>query len=187
MSRAFFIIIFRQRLGKSEIGVLYRCMTTVNDIELLFRKNFKAMLTLANRLVHDEETARDIVHDIFASLLSDSPESVTTAYLLNGVRFACLNHIRDLSVRQRIYNLYSYETDDMESDSLPDDEAAARLNAVIERNLTEQCQRVVRLRFTGRLTYREIAEELGISEVAVYKHLRHALNVLRKNIKDYER
>ncbi len=162
-------------------------MTTVNDIEQLFRGNFKALFTLANRLVHDEDTARDIVHDVFASLLSDSPQSVTKAYLFNGVRYACLNHIRSLSVRSRLYHLYAYELEATEEEICVEEEDVAWLNSTIENNLTEQCQRVLRLRFTSGLTYREIAEKLGISEIAVYKHLRHALNVLRKKFNEYER
>ncbi len=162
-------------------------MTTVNDIEQLFRSNFKALFTLANRLVHDEDTARDIVHDVFASLLSDSPQSVTKAYLFNGVRYACLNHIRSLSVRSRLYHLYAYELEATEEEICVEEEDVAWLNSTIENNLTEQCQRVLRLRFTSGLTYREIAEKLGISEIAVYKHLRHALNVLRKKFNEYER
>ncbi len=162
-------------------------MTTVNDIEQLFRSNFKVLFTLANRLVHDEDTARDIVHDVFASLLSDSPQSVTKAYLFNGVRYACLNHIRSLSVRSRLYHLYAYELEATEEEICVEEEDVAWSNSTIENNLTEQCQRVLRLRFTSGLTYREIAEKLGISEIAVYKHLRHALNVLRKKFNEYER
>ncbi|MBD5227794.1 MAG: sigma-70 family RNA polymerase sigma factor [Bacteroidales bacterium] len=161
------------------------CMTTANDIEQLFRSNFKAMFILANRLVRDEETARDIVHDVFASLLSDSPETITTAFLFKGVRFACLNHIRNLSIRQRLNKLYALELDEIEDEEWPDEDDIAWLNSVLDRHLSEQCRRVVRLRFSDHLSYRELAETLGISETAVYKHLRHALDVLRLKFKDY--
>lgn len=160
-------------------------MTTINDIEQLFRNNFKAMLTYANRLVHDEDSARDIVHDVFASLLLNKPVNVSTAYLFNGVRYACLNHIRDLSLRQRLHNLYAYEMEDVENEGSIDNDSEW-LNKVIERSLTEQNQRIIRLRFTERLTYHEIGEALGISEVAVYKHLSHALNILHQKFKEHE-
>ncbi len=161
-------------------------MTTADDIERLFRANFKAMLTLAARMVHDEDAARDIVHDVFASLLADCPESVSTAYLLNGVRFACLNHIRSQSIRQRLEQLYPYDMADADDESVGN-EAADWLNSVVDSALSEQCRRVVRLRFAARLTYKEIAEELGVSEVTVYKHLRHALDVLRQKFHEHER
>lgn len=103
------------------------------------------------------------------------------------MRFACLNHIRNLSVRERLNRLYALDLCEIEDDAWPDDEDVARLNAIVDSRLSDQCRRVVRLRFSGRLSYGDIAAELGISEVAVYKHLRHALNVLRENFIRNER
>ena len=155
-------------------------MTTKSDIERLFRSNYPAMLTLAIRLLHDADTARDIVHDVFESVLSENLAEVTPAYLLTGVRFACLKYIRNLSQRERFINLYALDLDEIEDDERPDPEDVARLNELIDQPLTEQDRRVVRMRFTDRMPYSEIAAQLGISEVAVYKHLRHAMDVLRQ-------
>ena len=156
-------------------------MTTKSEIEQLFRGNYMAMLTLAIRLLHDADTARDIVHDVFESVLSGNLSTVTPAYLLTGVRFACLKHLRSLSVRERFNNLYALNLDEIEDDEWPDPEDVARLNELIDGALTSQCRRVVKLRFNKRMTYGEIAGQLGITEVAVYKHLRHAMDVLRQN------
>lgn len=156
-------------------------MTTRSDIEQLFRSCYPAMLTLAIRLLHDVDTARDIVHDVFESVLSENLSTVTRAYLLTGVRFACLKHLRNLSLRERFNNLYALDFDEIEDDEWPDPEDVARLNELIDQSLTMQDRQVVRLRFNERMTYDEIAGQLGISEVAVYKHLRHAMDVLRHN------
>ena len=156
-------------------------MTTKSDIEQLFRSNYPAMLTLAIRMLHDAETARDIVHDVFESVLSENLSAVTPAYLLTGVRFASLKYLRGLSLRVRFNNLYAIDLDGIEDDEWPDPEDVARLNELIDRELSEQCRRVVRMRFNQRMSYGEIARLLGISEVAVYKHLRHAMDVLRQN------
>ena len=162
-------------------------MTQEFDIEQLFRSNYRAMLSLARRIVHDDDTAEDIVHDIFASLLTDRPPRVTSAYLLRGVRFACLNHIRNLTVRDRLNKLYTLDTGSIADEEWPDPEDIALLNEIVDCRLSAQCRRVMRLRFTSRLTYREIAEETGMSEVAVYKYLRQALNILRENFTHNER
>ena len=139
------------------------------------------MLTLAIRMLHDAETARDIVHDVFESVLSENLSAVTPAYLLTGVRFASLKYLRGLSLRVRFNNLYAIDLDGIEDDEWPVPEDVARLNELIDRELSEQCRRVVRMRFNQRMSYGEIARQLGISEVAVYKHLRHAMDVLRQN------
>lgn len=156
-------------------------MTTNSDIEKLFRSNYTAMLTLAIRLLHDTDTARDIVHDVFESVLSENLSTVTPAYLFTAVRFACLKQLRNLLLRERFNNLYALDLDEIEDEEWPDPEDVARLNALIDEALPPQCRRVVRLRFNERMTYGEIAGQLGISEVAVYKHLRHAMDVLRQN------
>lgn len=174
------------RVREIEIRGLYRCMTITDDIEQLFRNNYKAMLIFANRLVHDGEVARDIVHDVFASLLSGDIRSVTPAYLISGVRYACLKHIRHTSVRERINKMYALNLQEIEDEEWPDDEDIARLNMIINRFLPEQTRRIVRLRFESRMTYKEIAEEISVSEVSVYKHLRRAMNVLRQNFKEHE-
>lgn len=162
-------------------------MTTRNDIEQLFRHHYKAMLLFATRLVHDQEAARDIVHDVFASLLNNENSTVTSGYLINGVRFACLKHIRNLSVRNRLNCLYALDCMEIENEEWPDEKNIQLIREIIDTKLSEQCRRVLRLRFTCGMKYHEIAEELSISETAVYKHLRHAFIVLRQNFSTNER
>lgn len=91
-------------------------MMTKDDIEQIFRSNYRTMLLLANRMVHDEDAARDIVHDVFASLLSGSASAATPSYLLSGVRFACLKYIRSLSVRERLNKMYALDLSEIEDE-----------------------------------------------------------------------
>lgn len=144
------------------------------------------MLILANRLLHDEDSARDIVHDVFSSLLSRNVESVTESYLLQGLRFACLKHIRSLSVKERINKLYALDCEEIETEDWPNEEEVSLIRKVVEFELPALTAKIVRLRFYERMSYKEIATNLSISEVTVYKHLHHAIGVLRKKLKDHE-
>ena len=162
-------------------------MITTSDIERLFRNNYKEMLVFANSMLHDEEIARDIVHDVFASLLTGDVHSVTRAYLMSGVRFGCLKYLRNLSTRERLNKLYAVDLEEIQNERWPDDEDMAVIREVVERCLPELTRRVVRLRFVDQKSYKEIAEYLSVSEVTVYKHLRHAINVLRQKFKNYGR
>lgn len=76
--------------------------------------------------------------------------------------------------------------EEAEDDNWPDDEDVAKINAIIDL-LPEQTRKVVKLRFCSRLKYSEIAEELSVSEVSVYKHLRRAINVIRQKFNNDER
>lgn len=59
-------------------------MTDRNDIELLFKSNFSRLHSLAMAMIHDDDSARDIVHDVFASLLADHEGLVVSpAYHMN--------------------------------------------------------------------------------------------------------
>lgn len=44
-------------------------MTYRNDIEGLFKAHYAQMYRLAAALLHDDDLARDIVHDVFVTLL----------------------------------------------------------------------------------------------------------------------
>lgn len=151
-----------------------------NEIDRLFRDNYAAMHRLASRLMCDSETARDIVHDVFASLLDSQRRDVTAYYLMRAVRNRCINALRDLDVRRRLNELYTVDFSEIDDEEWPDEEELQLLEATIE-GLPPQCGRVVRLRFASGMSYREIAATLTISGSTVYKHLRHALDVLHRN------
>lgn len=154
-------------------------MTTTNDIEQLFKTHYAAMYRLAMLILRDGDSAKDIVHDVFEALLTTGTSAVSGAYLLRAVRNRCINQIKSLSVQDRLKELYSVGEQEIDDEDWPDDETIALIQSTVANELTEACRRVVNLRFTDGKSYKEIAEFLGISEVAVYKHLRHAIDVLR--------
>ncbi|MGN0228804.1 MAG: hypothetical protein ACI4BH_03245, partial [Muribaculaceae bacterium] len=90
-------------------------------------------------------------------MLSENLTTITPAYLLTGVRFACLKHLRSLSLRERFNNIYALDFDEIEDEQWPDPEDVARLNELIDQSLTMQDRRVVRMRFNERMSYGEIA------------------------------
>ena len=133
-------------------------------------------------LLRNEDVARDIVHDIFESLLNAGHTDVSGQYLLKSVRNRCLNYLRGLSTSERIKELYALDEQEVAAEEWPDDETIAKIHSTVSNNLTDACRRVVELRFTDGMSYKEISQTLGISEVAVYKHLRHAIDVLRSKL-----
>ena len=158
-------------------------MTDKNDIELLFKANFSRLHSLALAMIHDDDIARDIVHDIFASLLT-APQNqiVSPAYLVKAVRNRCLNQIRDLEIKNRVTNLFFLENDEYERDDWPDEETIARIYQIINDDLTIQERQIMDLRFDKGMKFSKVAKSMGISENAVYKHFRQALKVIRKKL-----
>ncbi len=157
-------------------------MTTKDDIEQLFRTNYAAMYRLAMLLLRDDDVAGDIVHDVFETLLNTRKYDVSAAYLLTAVRNRCLKHIRRLSVQDRFKAVYSVDDVEIEEEDWPDDETIALIQSTVSNDLSGACRRVVELRFSEGKSYQEITDILGISKAAVYKHLRHAIDVLREKL-----
>lgn len=155
----------------------------LKEIEILFKANYGSMLKLAVATLHDVDAANDVVHGVFSSLLASGlSDSVDKAYLLRATRNRALNHIRNLDARKRIAELYALESDTDETNDVAHD--YGQIARMIEDSLTPQTAEVVRLRFYEGLKYFEISERLGISEAAVYKHLRRAIDILRPIIKE---
>jgi RNA polymerase sigma-70 factor (ECF subfamily) len=150
------------------------------EIERLFRQYYVQMTRLARTLLYDDEEARDVVSEVFATLIkADITPKDIERYLLISVRIRCLNLIEHKSVRAKFEQAYTLE---MRSEPEPtdDDDRLRRVMTYAEQNLTEQTLRVFRMRHLQGMKYQEIAEELGISRVMVYKHLTQAMEKMRE-------
>ncbi|MDO5396296.1 MAG: sigma-70 family RNA polymerase sigma factor, partial [Bacteroidales bacterium] len=151
----------------------------------LFKAHYAQMHRLAKVLLHDDDLARDIVHNVFTFLLDGHADyPVSQAYLLRAVRNRCLNHIRDLGIRQRVMNRYFADFEEYGDEEWPDETTIVEIYAIIRHELPEQCQRAVELRFSYAMKIEEVSAEMGISKTMVCKHLRHALCLIRKKLRE---
>ena len=155
---------------------------TQKEIEWLFRQHYAQLTRLARSLLYDAEEARDVVSEVFATLLgADIAPRNVEGYLLMSVRNRCMNLLEHKSVRAKFERAYTLEMK-AESQPVTDDDRLKRLMAYAEQNLTEQTLRVFRMRHLQGMKYQEIAHELGISRVMVYKHLAQAMEKIREYI-----
>ena len=156
----------------------------MKDIEQLFHQHYAQMRRLATTLLYDDEEARDVVSEVFATLLKTDlvPRNVES-YLLMSVRNRCLNLLEHKSVRAKFEQAYVLEVKAETNRSEETEDTEQRLQklmAFARRNLTEQTLRVFRMRHLQGMKYQEIADELGISRVMVYKHLTQAMEKIRE-------
>ncbi len=144
------------------------------------------MYRLAKALLLDNDSAHDIVHEVFVSLLySKDDAKISLTYLLSAVRNRSLNMIRDKGIHNRILNLYFCDIDEYDTEDWPDEETIAEIYQIIKEDLTPQCRRIMELRFIEGLKFSKIAETIGVSENAVYKHVRQALIEIRKHLNQH--
>ena len=100
---------------------------------------------------------------------------------MNAVRNRCLNHIRDCEIHQRIIAGYYLDSESEQHISF-DDERMSNIRTLVSSELPPQARRIIELRFYSGLQFSEIAVEMGISETAVYRHLRKALILIRQKL-----
>ncbi len=142
--------------------------------------HYEELLQRACILLHDEEDARDAVSDVMARLMATDilPEGEKLiAYARSSVRFECLNRLKRMKLQERMRRALPLE--DAEADIRDEEESYQQYQQFIQTELTPQTRRIFRMHYGERLKYREIAEQIGISEAAVYKHLSQAITKLK--------
>ncbi|MDE6290702.1 MAG: sigma-70 family RNA polymerase sigma factor, partial [Muribaculaceae bacterium] len=150
---------------------------STTEFETLYIQCFPPAMGLAISLLHEEEEARDVVHEVFLKLW-ESGERVGNpkAYVIRSVRNASVSRIRRLDVREKIRSKLMLEPP-------PDDFDYERLNeevkTAIRQLLTSRERQVVDKIYTEGMSYKDKAASLGVSVAAVNKNIVGALKKLR--------
>ena len=154
-------------------------MTDKREFERIFRQYYGGMFRLARKMLGNDQESKDMVSDVFTQLLNshtDLHSDTLQSYLLTSVRNRCLNLLVHKQREQAaIVDLRTGENDNTEQEQLD------MLHRYIDDHMPEMTQRILRLRYQQGLKYREIADELKVSEVTVFHHLSQSL----KELKDY--
>ena len=161
-------------------------MTDQKKLEKLFKQHYRQMYRLATMLLHDDAESKDVVHDIFAHLLRNSldlREDTAESYLLTSVRNRCLNVIRSRQIQERVEHLYLLDLDTTITPTERLEEELEALYKGIDQLEPPVGRDIIMQHFRDGITFKEIANSLGVSETTVYKHLRRALNQLRTQLK----
>lgn len=156
------------------------------EVERLFRKYYPDMYRRALTILYDRQESDDVVCGIFEALLQQDMELLPNSeeqYLLGSVRKECLQRISLKSNRERLLQFYAKERQ-IEEDMQKDEERLKRLQAVAHRCLTKQELLIFHKRFLEGQSYDDIATELGISRVAVWKHLSHLVKTIKQQFKN---
>lgn len=154
---------------------------TASEFESIYAKCFPSAMRLAMSLLHDEDDARDAVHEAFLRLWDSKKEVINpTAFIVCVVRNLCLNRISALGTRERMLRMLTLEPFDENSDG--EDQQDALKNAV-DQLLTAREREVVEKIYTEKMSYKEAAGHFGVSTAAINKHLTAALRKLRNHFK----
>ena len=158
------------------------------SFERLFRDNYGKAYYLALRILHDDEASKDVVADAFELVwrrLQDCEVDKLSSYLLTAVKNVCLDYIRKQNIRNRYVQANVQAVGKQSFNPEEVDLHEEKIQTIIRSldELTPRTQQIVTMCYVQRKKYREVAEELGISESAVKKHIMQALSYMRQKFK----
>ena len=154
------------------------------DIEQLFRRHYEKMYNLARCILSDDDESKDVVSEVFATILADEvvllPGS-EEGYLMRSVRNRCLNLIAHKSVKERVVKLLLDDAEVILSEET--DDRLDQLMRLIEDLEPPIRKLIFRLRYLQEKSYQEVAEEVGVSKVTVFNHLSKAMDWIKTTLK----
>lgn len=150
---------------------------TKQEFEILFKTHYASMYGLAYSLLYDEDDSKDVVGDVFASLLDGGlalKSDNARGFLLTCVRNSCINVIRHRRVQERFTRLYVTQQEPL-ADAMDDSVMLEELRRYIDANLSPLSRRIFMLRYLQDMTVQKVAYAVGVSRVTVYHHLSQSL------------
>ena len=155
-----------------------------SQIESLFKTHYTQMYHLALTLLFDEAESKDVVSDVFASLLSGKvvmKADNAKAFLLASVRHRCLNVLQHKQVHERFARLLTEGTDTLVSDNTVEEQMQMEeLMRYVRENLSSLELQIFRLRYLREMTCQEVAEALNVSRQTVHTLLKQTVGKIRK-------
>jgi len=176
--------------------VSYKSYVDSELIRLMLSDDYKAYMEVYERYsqqlyrhackkLSDRDQIKDLLQEVFAALWQNrsslTPESPLAGYLYATLRYRIIKLIAHKKVESvyfeslAAYNMHDNRTADY---LIREKELGQLIESEIIR-LPEKMQEVFRMSRQSHLSHKEIAEELGLSETTVKKHVNNALKVLR--------
>jgi RNA polymerase sigma-70 factor (ECF subfamily) len=167
------------------------CSDDQHAFELIFEATHTVLIGISFRMTKSAESAEEIVDDVFCALWKNRKKiNITTSftpYLIASVRNRSLDHLRKFknerpSTLEVAHAVASSET--IASDLLAYEELNNHIKAAI-KSLPTQCRLIFTMSREQELTYKEIADKLGISIKTVDTQMGRALKHIRKGLKAF--
>lgn len=156
--------------------------------DALYRRHAEALYQAAYRKLPVPHLVEDLLQEVFANLYRKRAALAGIenfrAYLYNALRYRILNELRNSLLHSEHHRRLPVDTT-AEADIRYDLQLLEKQFAEALEKLTERSREIFLLSRRDHLSYKEIADRLGISVKAVEKHMSRSLQVMRHELKDY--
>lgn len=159
--------------------------------DTLFYLYNKRVYYFAFRLLNSSVDAEEIVQNVFLALWNQRKtlniSDTVTSYLFGIARYQIYEQIRQ-KLNHEAYTEYFLEQNKEYSFITEDEVVCNELENKVQyylQQLPERRREIFMLSRMEKLSYKEIAQKLGISENTVDTQIRHALNFLRRQLSEF--
>jgi RNA polymerase sigma-70 factor (family 1) len=157
--------------------------------ESIFKEHYNTLANYAYSILKNKQNAEDVVQDVFVKLWQNSPDVISTPqvkfYLVAATKNKCISFLRKESGKTFV------QPEDAQLHAHADEPARTEqenITLVISKALTAlppQCLAIFKLSRFGKLTYQQIADELGLSVKTVENQMGKALRIMRNYAKQH--
>ncbi len=152
-----------------------------SEFHELYTLCFPPALRMAMSLLHNVDEARDVVHEVMLRLWESGLRVENPpAFVVRSVRNASLNRLESIETRRRIEQRLAL---DPPPDDFDPDERNAEVLTAMKILLTAREQKVMDKIYIEGLSYKDAAEDLGVSVASINKNIVGALKKLRTRFK----
>jgi len=179
-----------QAYGSYSDGELAFLLTQNDDRAFteIYNRFYGLLFIHACKRLNDDEEAKDVVQQLFESLWQKrnhvQPDKNLSAFLYTAIR----NRILDIYAHQQVENKYVHSLQDfIDRDQVLSDYRVRekQMAALIEQEidaLPEKMREIFILSRKHNKSHKEIAAELGLSELTVKTQVKKALRILKTRL-----
>lgn len=156
-------------------------------LDLLIERFWEPLVVYASRILDDVALAEDVAQEAFVRMWAEreerAPRSVS-AYLYRVTRNLALDELRSRDARHRREKKKAVEMDrrpHTPAETYAEDELSRLMDEAIQ-SLPERRREAFTLAYLANLSYREVAQTMGISPKTVGNHISAALADLRETL-----
>ena len=180
----------QNRSSEKSLEIAKISASDIEYFEQLFKRYYKPLIHFAYRYIRDEQSAEDIIHDVFINIWRDREKldfgkNIKT-YLYNAVRNRSLKYLKRKDVRSQSAELEIFLEADKNSPEniLLNKELKDSITSAINE-LPEKRREIFTMSRFDQLTYSEIASLLNISVKTVETQMSRALKFLHNRLSQF--
>lgn len=164
---------------------------TKEDFEQLFTTWYSQLCSYANGFLNDLDASEEIVQEVMIKIWTNREtleiNTSIRSYLFRAVRNGCLNVLKQINIREEYKSFREREDSSLQrshEEEVMISELEKKIRRAIDQLPLERRKVFIMSRYDG-LTYRQIADKLGISVKTVESQMGKALKFLREELTDY--